>query len=38
VSGLRRNNNPQKPSPPVGVVLGTGAAAVGGITMIRACR
>ncbi len=38
VSGLRRNLNPQKPSPPVGVVLGTGAAAVGGITMIRAMQ
>lgn len=38
VSGLRRNLNPQKPSPPVGVVLGTSAAAVGGIEMIRACK
>ena len=38
VSGSRRSYNPQKPSPPVGVVLGTTAAAVGGISMIRACR
>ena len=38
VSGSRRNYNAQKPSPPVGVVLGTTAAAVGGIQMIRACR
>jgi hypothetical protein len=38
VSGSRRNYNAQKPSPPVGVVLGTTAAAVGGISMIRACR
>jgi hypothetical protein len=38
VSGSRRNFNAQKPSPPVGVVLGTAAAAVGGISMIRACR
>jgi hypothetical protein len=38
VAGVRRNTNPQKPNPPVGVVLGTGAAAVGGIQVIRACR
>ena len=38
VSGSRRSYNAQKPSPPVGVVLGTTAAAVGGISMIRACR
>jgi hypothetical protein len=38
VSGTRRSYNPQKPSPPVGVVLGTAAAAVGGISMLRACR
>jgi hypothetical protein len=38
VSGLRRNPNAQKPSPPVGVVLGTSAAAVWSIEMIRACR
>jgi hypothetical protein len=38
VSGSRRSYDPQKPSPPVGVVLGTAAAAVGGISMIRACR
>ena len=37
VSGSRRSYNAQKPSPPVGVVLGTAAAAVGGISMIRAC-
>ena len=37
VSGSRRNTNAQKPSPPVGVVLGTTAAAVGGIQMIRSC-
>ena len=38
VSGIRRSANAQKPSPPVGVVLGTSAAAVGGIEMLRACR
>ena len=38
VSGTRRNYNGQKPSPPVGVVLGTGAAAVGGISMLRVCK
>jgi hypothetical protein len=38
ISGVRRNTNPQKPSPPVGVVLGTSAAAVGGIMMIKACK
>ena len=38
VAGTRRNYNGQKPSPPVGVVLGTGAAAVGGITMLRVCK
>jgi len=38
VSGVRREENAQKPSPPVGVVLGTAAAAVGGVMMIRTCR
>jgi hypothetical protein len=38
VSGVRRDYNAQKPSPPVGVVLGTTAAAVGAIRMIRACK
>ncbi len=38
VSGVRRNYNAQEPSPPVGVVLGTAAGAVGGIQMIRDCR
>jgi hypothetical protein len=38
VSGIRRDPNPQKPNPPVGVVLGSATAAVGGISMIRACR
>ena len=38
VSGVRRNYNAQEPSPPVGVVLGTAAAAVGGIQIIRECR
>jgi hypothetical protein len=38
VSGIRRTTNAQKPSPPVGVVLGTTAAVVGGIQMIRSCR
>lgn len=38
ISGVHRDYNPQKPSPPVGVVLGTAAGAVGGIQMIRSCR
>jgi hypothetical protein len=38
VSGVRREENAQKPNPPVGVVLGTAAAAVGGIMMIRTCK
>ena len=38
VSGARRPYNAQEPSPPVGVVLGTAAAVVGGIETIRACR
>jgi hypothetical protein len=38
ISGVRRDYNAQKPSPPVGVVLGTGAAVVGGIETVRACR
>jgi hypothetical protein len=38
IAGVRQDPNPQKPSPSVGVVLGTGAAAVGGIQMIRACK
>jgi hypothetical protein len=37
-SGVRRDYNAQKPSPPVGVVLGTTAAAVGAIRMIKACK
>ena len=38
VSGVRRDYNAQKPSPPVGVVLGTTAAAVGAIRMIQTCK
>ncbi len=38
VAVARRDSNPQKPSPPVGFVLGTGAAAVGGVQAIRSCR
>jgi hypothetical protein len=38
VSGARRDYNAQKPSPPVGVVLGTTAAAVGAIRMIQTCK
>ena len=38
VSGVRREENAQKPSPPVGVVLGTAAAAVGSVMMIRTCK
>ena len=38
VSGVQRDYNAQKPSPPVGVVLGTAAGVVGGIMMIRTCR
>jgi len=38
ISGTRRDYNGQKPSPPVGVVLGTGAAVVGGINMLRSCK
>lgn len=38
LSGVRRDYNAQKPSPPVGVVLGTTAAAVGAIRMIQACK
>jgi len=38
VSGVRREENAQKPSPPVGVVLGTAAGAVGGVMMIRTCK
>jgi hypothetical protein len=38
ISGTRRDYNAQKPSPPVGVVLGTGAAVVGGIEVVRSCR
>jgi hypothetical protein len=38
ISGVRRDYNPQKPSPPVGVVLGTAAGVVGGIEMIRSCK
>jgi hypothetical protein len=38
IAGVRHDPNPQKPNPSVGVVLGTGAAAVGGVEMIRACK
>jgi hypothetical protein len=38
ISGVQRDYNAQKPSPPVGVVLGTTAGVVGGIMMIRTCR
>src|SRR4051794_25356646 len=38
ISGVRRDDNPQKPSPPVGVVLGTAAGVVGGVLMLKSCR
>jgi hypothetical protein len=38
VSGVQRDYNAQKPSPPVGVVLGVAAAASGGVMMIRTCK
>jgi hypothetical protein len=38
IAYAQRDPNPQKPSPPVGFVLGIGAATVGGFQVVRSCR